>query len=471
MNATMKKNSIYPTLAALIFLMSETADTYSQNPKKNPKTNIEKMTNATRDAAVKPREEVTKPTVQEFEVNGVRVLLKPATNSVISAQLFITGGVNNYALDKQGIENLMLAVMSDGGSVKYPKDDYHALAERKGISIYGTAAYDYSLLSLRTLVSNWDVAWDLFQDVVMNPAWDEQSFQQNRGQIVSGLKQNESDPDAFLVNMSIRRTFKGQRYEKDPAGTTESISSLTQEDLTTHYRRIFKANKLLLVVVGNIKEEDLRSKVASSLATLPKGDRDVFVSKPISIDVATINYEEREIATNYIRGLFSAPPRGTRESVAMRVGMAMLAERLFVEVRTKRNLSYAPAASMSSMFDPYSYIYVSTTKPNDAVQVMTDEIRKIKKEGFKEKELKDMKESFLTNYYLAQETNEAQAVSLGVAELVNGWEFAENFKDEVYSLKLDEVNKTFKKYANAVSWYYLGKKTEADESIFLKELK
>lgn len=410
-------------------------------------------------------------TVKEFEVNGVRVLLKPATNSVVSAQLFITGGVNNYTIEKQGIESLMLAVMTDGGTEKYPKDNYHAMLERKGIGIHGTAAYDYSLLSLRTLVKNWDQAWDIFQDVVMTPAWDEQSFEQNKGQIVSGLKQNESDPDAFLVNMSIRNTFKGQRYEKDPAGTPESIEALTLEDLTTHYRSVFKRKKLLLVVVGNVSEDDLRKKVNESFSPLTQGIPDPFFSKPVAINKATINYEERDIATNYIRGLFSAPKRGTHEAVAMRVAMAMLSERLFIEIRTKRNLSYAPAASIASMFDPYSYIYVTTTKPNDAVQVMTDEIRKIRKDGFKEKELTDMKEGFLTNYYLSQETNEAQAVSLGVAELVNGWEFAEKFKDEVYNLKLDEVNQVFKKHANAISWYYLGKKAEADEKIFLKELK
>jgi predicted Zn-dependent peptidase len=456
----MKKIFFFSLLAAGAFGFS-TTNIYAQS-KKNPKPKMDQTT---------ATEEKVKSTVKELDINGVHVILKPASNNVISAQLFITGGVNNYTMEKQGVENLMLAVMSDGGSVKYPKDDFHALMERKGIGIYGTAAYDYSLLSLRTLVSNWDVAWDIFQDVVINPAWDEQSFEQNKGQIVSGLKQQESDPDAFLVNMSIRKTFKGQRYEKDPSGTTTSIQNLKLEDLTSHYRTIMKAKKLLLVVVGNVTEEDLRQKVSSSLSKLPVGDADKFVSKPVAINVATINYEEREIATNYIRGLFSAPPRGTQEAIAMRVAMAMLSERLFVEVRTKRNLSYAPAASIASMFDPYSYIYVSTTKPNDAVQVMTDEIRKVKKEGFKEKELTDMKESFLTNYYMAQETNDAQAVSLGVAELVNGWEFAENFKDEVYALTLDEVNKVFKKYANAISWYYLGKKAEADEGIFLKELK
>ncbi|RYD73038.1 MAG: insulinase family protein, partial [Sphingobacteriales bacterium] len=402
-------------------------------------------------------------TVQEFDVNGVKVILKPAENSVVSAQLFITGGVTNYDIAKQGIENLTLSVLADAGSKKFPKEDFHNIIERKGIYIQGSTSYDYSLLSLRTLAGNWDQAWDIFSDVILNPSWDEQSFEQNKGQIVNGLKQSESDPDNFLNDYTLRRLFKGKRYETSPAGKPESVSSLTLEDLKNHWSKIAKHKKMMLVVVGKISQDDLRNKVAASLAKLPAGTADAFVTNPVKIDIASINVEERDIATNYMRGVFSAPPRGTRENIAMRMATAMLSERLFVEIRTKRNLSYAPSASLSSMFDPYSSIYVTTTKPNDAVQVMTDEIRKVKKEGFNDKEFKAQKEGFLTSYYMNQETNEAQAITLGVNELIGGWEKAESFKDDIYSLTLEEVNTVFRKYANALNWYYLGKKADMDE--------
>ena len=285
------------------------------------------------------------------------------------------------------------------------------------------------------------------------------------------MKQQEADPDAFLNNYTLRNLYKGKRYEKSPAGTPASVGALTLEDVTAHWKKIAKSKKLMLVVVGKIGEDDLRNKVAASFAKLPAGTADAFVTNPVAINIASVNVEERDIATNYIRGVFSAPARGTRESMAMRMAMAMLSERLFVEIRTKRNLSYAPAASLTSMFDPHSYIYVTTTKPNDAVQVMTDEIRKIKREGFNEKEFKAQKEGFLTGYYMNQETNEAQAITLGVNELIGGWEKAETFKDDIYSLTLDEVNAVFRKNANALNWYYLGKKADMDESLFKKELK
>ncbi len=448
----MKKILLYTIMASSVFAAC-------QNKKMN-KSNMETTTTAP-----------VNSTVKEFEVNGVKVIMKPAVNSVVSAQLFITGGVNNYDLNKQGIENLTLSVLADAGSSKFPKDDYHSILERRGIHINGSTSYDYSLLSLRTLADNWSQAWELFSEVIMHPSWDAQTFEQNKGQIVNALKQNESDPDNFLNDYTLRRLYKGKRYEKSPAGKPESVSAITLDEVKSHWEKIAKHKKMMLVVVGQIDEQDLRNKVAESLAKLPAGSADPFVTNPVVVDVASVNIEEREIATNYMRGVFSAPPRGSRENIAMRMATAMLSERLFVEIRTKRNLSYAPSASLSNMFDPYASIYVTTTKPNEAVQVMTDEIRKIKKEGFNEKEFKAQKEGFLTSYYMNQETNEAQAITLGVNELIGGWEKAETFKDDIYSLTLEEVNTVFRKYANALNWYYLGKKAEMDEALFKKDLK
>ena len=405
--------------------------------------------------------------VKEFEAGGIKVLWKAAVNDVISAKLFISGGVDNYGKDQEGIENFAFGVLADGGSLKYPREEYHATLERKGIHIGGSSNYDYSTISFKTIAKNWDLAWDIFQDVVIHPAWDEKSFSQLQNQTVSGLKQQQSDPDHVVKEMSMKGTFTGKRYEKDPDGTPETIESLTLEDLKTYYPAILKKEKLMLVVVGNVLEEDLRQKVEKAFAGMAEGNADVFASNPPEIASSSLEIQEREIATNYMRGIFTSPPEGTRESLAMRIAMSILSDRLFIEIRTKRNLSYAPAAYMASLFDPYCVLYVSTTNPNLAVQVMMDELSKIKTEGFKDSELRNKKETFLTGYYMGQETNSAQASTLGVFFMRGDWRKALTFKDDVYSLTTAEINDAIRKYAGKIKWYYLGDKKVVDESVFL----
>ena len=408
--------------------------------------------------------------VKSFEVDGIRVVLKPTVNEVISAELFISGGVRNYSLEKQGVENLMVNVMADQGSQKYPKDNFHDLMEQNGIAVSGSAGADFSNISLRTLSMNWGQAWDMFQDVITHPSWDQSTFEETRGRTMNGLSQQEADPDAYLGLMVTKGIYKGLPYEKRAQGNSESVKKLSLDDLKAHYANVMKRKKMVLVIVGKVSEKDLRDKIHASFASLAEGVADPFVSNPVAIASNSFNAEQRDIATNYVRGVFSAPKAGTREASAMRMGVAILAERLFVEIRTKRNLSYAPSASMSSSYDPYSSVYVSTLHPNDAAQVMMDEIRKIKKEGFNQKELDNEKETFLTGYYMQQETNAAQAYALGAAELMNRLNYATMFKETIYSLSLEEVNAAFRKYASHMQWFYLGKKDQADEKVFTRPL-
>ena len=99
-------------------------------------------------------------------------------------------------------------------------------------------------------------------------------------------------------------------------------------------------------------------------------------------------------------GILGAPASTAPEFNAYRLAFAILYDKLFEEVRTKRNLSYAPAASLSGGFLPFAEIYVTTTKPKEAVNVMVDEIKRLRNGGFTEIDLKDAKSKLMTSYFM-----------------------------------------------------------------------
>ena len=146
----------------------------------------------------------------------------------------------------------------------------------------------------------------------------------------------------------------------------------------------------------------------------------------------------------------------------------MREDRFFVELRTKRSLSYAPAAfyATAAIEDPYAVYYISTVDPKQSLQVMIDEINKVKNQGFTEKELKDMKESFLTNHFLGLETNGSQTMSLGHAEIGGDWRTTETFMASVEKATVKDLNAAFNKYSSSINWSYLGKEDAVSPSDF-----
>ena len=102
---------------------------------------------------------------------------------------------------------------------------------------------------------------------------------------------------------------------------------------------------------------------------------------------------------------------------------------------------------------------------------MVDEIDKLRTEGYSEKELKDIKQTFLTGHYMGLETMASQAGNLGLAELKGNWKMAEEFANIVNDISLVDINQAFVKYSNAISWTYLGKKDMISEEDFLQPKK
>lgn len=407
--------------------------------------------------------------MKEFDINGIKVIYRPALNNVVIAKLFISGGTKNYKADKQGIESLTLDVLTDQGSKKYAKDLFHDMIEEKGISITSSAGYDYSTITLRTLDMNWSLAWDIFQDVLINPGWDAQTFEKDKGQQVAGLQDQMADPDQTVQRMVMKDLFKGKPYESNPQGTVDTVQAFTFEQVKDYYQQLMRRKKLCLVVIGKIDPKDLEEKV-KGLSVLPEGKEEGLITETPLINKSTISYRERELATNYIMGAYGSAPAGTREKTAMNLGTEILNDRLFVEIRTKRNLSYAPAAIQVPLFDPYNLLYVSTVKPNESAQVMIDELKKMKKEGVTEKELRNKKEAFLTNLYMAQESNDAQAEIIGSLDYTRGWQYYDVLKADIYSITKSEVDNAYKKYVNGINWQYLGTKSLVNEKIFLQPL-
>ena len=114
--------------------------------------------------------------VTEFEVNGLKVLVKKRSGSpTIAGGLFLRGGSRNITSENAGIESLMLAVATEA-SANFPRDRMRNQLSRMGTVIGSGENYDYSVLSFTSTRPNFDRSWQIFTDVALRPAFTKQDF-------------------------------------------------------------------------------------------------------------------------------------------------------------------------------------------------------------------------------------------------------------------------------------------------------
>jgi zinc protease len=403
---------------------------------------------------------------REIMVNGVKVIFKPSVKDIISVRLFIKGGTANYPKDQEGIENIALSVAVEGGTKNQTKTEFASALEKMGTSISASSSLDFSEVSMTCVKSFWDPSWKLFAEAITSPRFDEKEFSIIKERAIASAQEAEADPDEYLKNKALQNTFSNGNYAKIPTGTVQSLGKLTLQQTVAHYNSILGKQNCFLVVVGNMTEADLKQKVSAAFSGLASGksakQEPRFEFKPAA------NVENREIATNYIRGTMNAPSINEKEGVPMMLAMAIMHDRFFLELRSKRSLSYAPSAfyATSAMNNPYVVYYITSTDPKQSLQVMIDEINKVKNQGFSEKELKDMKESYLTSHFLKLETNDSQTMSLGMSEIAGDWKRAETFMETVEKATVQDLNAVFKKYSSSINWTYLGKESAVTKDDF-----
>jgi len=411
------------------------------------------------------------PQTEEFEVNGLKVILRNSVKGTVSARLFIQGGTANYSKEMEGIESLVLNLVMSSGPENMTKTEYDAASEKVGANLNASTSYDHSNMSLNCVRIYWEDSWKLFAQTITNPAFRQSDFDILKQRLVTSAKQAATNPDTQLDRLSMSNAWGGTDYEKIPSGSPESLESITLEAAKSHYNEVVTRKNTFLVVVGDITKEDLMAKVESSLANLPQGSDPKEIHAGEKVDEGLF-VEDRQIETNYIQGVFSAPKKGTDESTYNSLAMSILGDRFFEELRTKRSLSYAPAAySTGYMARPQNEIYISTTDPKASLEVMVDELNKVKTEGFEKKELEGKKQEYLTGYFMGQQTNSSISMSLGITEMTGGWEQMDSFTSRVLESKLEDVNKVMQEYGDKIYWTYLGKEELVQPEYFKQPVK
>jgi zinc protease len=408
--------------------------------------------------------------VSEFDVNGLKVLVKRRESApTVAVGLFIRGGARNITAENAGIENFMLSVAAEG-SKKYSREAVRRELARTGGGIGAGADNDFSVLSLASTRENFDKSWDIFTDLAMNPTFDSKDVERIREAIITGLRDQEADADNFLQILQDRVIYKDHPYSNDVNGTIETISSLQAKDLRDYHKKVMQTSQLLLVVVGDINADDLKKRISSTLGKLPRGNYKETAYPALDFSKPTLDVVERDLPTNYVEGVFDAPPLSSPDYSAMRVAITILQGQVFQEVRVKRQLSYAPNAELNTLSANTANIYVTANDANQAVEVMLDEINNLKTLQINKDLIDNIAGHFLTLYYLDQQTNAAQARELAKYELIGGgWRNAFDFLNRVLEVKPEDVQRVSKKYMNNIRFVVIGDPQAINKEIFLQK--
>ncbi len=401
--------------------------------------------------------------------NGLRILVKRTPGAELAAiQLYIKGGVRNWSKADAGIELLALRTATSGGAGQLDKDAFSKKLSALGSDIGASSQNDDSVIEAKTLATAFDETMGLLVDTFLAPKMPDSEIEVGRQRQLTQIRRDDETPDGKLGLLATKALFSGHPYENRPVGTVESVSSLQSAGLLAHLAKLRETSRLELVVVGDVSADHVRELVRASLGKLPRG---AYVSAPLptpSFDRAKATLTDAKMPTNYVQSLYVGPGWHDPDFAAGILAMSVLGDRIWEEVRTKRNLSYAPNAGLRWGSEiTRGTLYVTAVDPNAAIKVMFDEVERLKTDLVPDGDLKGVKSQFLTGHLTQNESSDGQASWLGMTDIVGGdYRLSRTLPERIKAVSPAEIQAYMKKRVQRLQTVVLGDASKIDQHLF-----
>ena len=207
------------------------------------------------------------PPYQKFKLkNGLTVYLMeqhevPLIN--VSA-VFDAGAVQDGT--RYGLANMTSEAILFGSS-KYTKTQLEEKAEYVGATIDTYAGKEVAKLTASFAVKDQDLLFDIIQDVLTKPTFDQAEFDKYKGRQLLQLTQQKESPRSVVNSYFNQFVFTGHPYANPITGTPSAVSAVMATDARQFYQKNYTADRAAIAVVGDFNTAAMKQRITTLFGT------------------------------------------------------------------------------------------------------------------------------------------------------------------------------------------------------------
>ena len=381
---------------------------------------------------------------------------------VTSVALLFRGGRLVETAGNSGISRLTLASMMKG---THRRDALQLASEMEsfGCTLDRVLDDDYLGFSVSILSRFLPGGLDLILDVVRNPAFAAAEVERERRVQRSAMESLKDQAMGYTATLFREVAFAGHVYGLPPYGSPESVEGLTPEVLRRWHALVFRPEKLVVAVAGNLKAESVQALLAERMIDW-RGPAEMIAEPEAARPVEGIvrRVETRKKAQTF--QMIGFPGVNVASELnypldLLQSAVSGLGGIFFEAVRGKRGLAYVVgAANMAKRLGGYFVVYLGTSpdKEEEARRILLDEIAQFHARGIPEAEILRARSYVLGTYPIALQTNVARALTYAATEVQDrGMEEVLAYRDRIRSVTPGQVEEAARLHLDP-SRYALG---------------
>jgi zinc protease len=220
-----------------------------------------------------PDPKIELPTVEKTKLsNGLNLwIVQRHELPIVAMNLIVNTGAADEAPAKAGLANLTAYMLNQGTKTRSATDIDSGL-QSLGIESDVTVGPQATSVTLKSLTKNLDTALDYFADGISASMFPDTEFVKLKGRVSNALRQQKGNSAAVAANVFAKVVYGDQLYGRQITGHMKTVAGISREDVIGFYKTNYRPNNSTLIVVGDVRPDDIKARVEHAFANWKPGD-------------------------------------------------------------------------------------------------------------------------------------------------------------------------------------------------------
>jgi zinc protease len=393
--------------------------------------------------------------------NGAKLLvLENHATPTVSIRGSLRAGSFFEPKDKPGLARIT-AEMLERGTTRHTKLELAGALEAVGAQVGFSADQFVVNIVARHLSKDLPLVLTTLAEELGEASFPADELEKLKQQVIAGIQEQQAHTGfrAFERFTSLVFDESNPFYMHPGERLTESINSITTEDVSAFFKERYSARSLILAVAGDVEASDVSRRFEEAFGSVEGTESvEISVTDPLQQTEARREVVVLKDKANVDILIGSAAPlrRASEDYYAAilannALGQSTLSSRLGLEVRDKEGLTYginsrfyAPSLAAGPW---YVGVSVNPNNVERAINSAFNVIRDYVSNGIREDELADQKSSAIGSFKVSLATNAGLARALWNAEFYDlRLDYIDRFPQLIQAVTIEEVNAAIRKY-------------------------
>ena len=387
--------------------------------------------------------------------NGLTIIFEKVNSNSITLGVCVKTGSIYDDRKYMGISHFLEHLIFEGTKNRTAQEIVKEI-EGSGGEFNAFTTHEITFFYVKILSKFFEKALNVISDVLKNSTFEDKVIEKERRVILEEINLWKDDPKSHQWTLFEKALYKKHPVQYPIIGFKETLNNIKRKEILDYFNKQYVPNNMIIVLTGNINSK-IKNKLKKEFSELKYKQLEKQVIKNETEINAVKVKEKKDVSHSYFVIGFKTTTIDNKDSYVIDLISTILgngfSSRLFIEIRTKRGLSYN-VGSMHECYKTYGYfaVYVNTDKKN--VNLCRKLILKqFKLENLSEEEIENAKNMIEGWKLLRNEDTKELTISLGFWEQHNK---AENFYEYIKNIR--KITK--KDILRVQKKYFTGKYTE-----------